>query len=168
MMRAVLPWPVLTLVLATLWVMLSGGYSPGTIVTGLVLGVVIARLTAARLPHHPRLRNPLMIAEFCAVVLWDIVLANVAVAGIILFRRNAALCPAWITIPVTLHSPEAITVLAATITLTPGTVTADLAADRRSLLVHSLHAPDPDAVRAAILHRYQRRLIRLFAEDGAP
>ena len=52
--------------------------------------------------------------------------------------------------------------LAGTITLTPGTLSADLSRDGRSLLVHALHAPDPDAVRDDIKNRYERRLKEIF------
>jgi len=58
--------------------------------------------------------------------------------------------------------PEAITVLAGTITLTPGTVSADLSDEGHSLLVHVLHTDDPDAVRDDIITRYQDRLKEIF------
>jgi multicomponent K+:H+ antiporter subunit E len=103
-----------------------------------------------------------MIVEYLAVVLYDIVIANVTVARIVLFMRNKDMRPAWITVPMELTSPEAITVLAGTITMTPGTLTAELAADGHSLLVHCLHAPDPDAVRDEIKDRYERRLKEIF------
>ena len=47
--------------------------------------------------------------------------------------------------------------------MTPGTVTADMSADGRVLLIHSLHAPDPEAVRAEIKTRYEARLKEIFA-----
>jgi len=53
-------------------------------------------------------------------------------------------------------------VLAGTITLTPGTVSADLSDQGHSLLVHVLHTDDPDAVRDEITTRYQRRLLEIF------
>jgi len=46
--------------------------------------------------------------------------------------------------------------------MTPGTVTADMSADGRALLVHSLHAPDPGAVRDEIKSRYETRLKGIF------
>ena len=61
-----------------------------------------------------------------------------------------------------LTSPEAITVLAGSITMTPGTVSADLAADGRSLLVHGLDVPDPEALVAEIKTRYEARLLEIF------
>ena len=64
--------------------------------------------------------------------------------------------------PLDLVEPESITVLAGTITMTPGTLTAEIAADGHSLLVHCLHAPDPDGVRDDIKARYERRLKEIF------
>ena len=52
---------------------------------------------------------------------------------------------------------------AGTITLTPGTLTAEFSADSKTLLIHALHAPDPDAIRDDIKSRYEARLKRIFA-----
>jgi multicomponent K+:H+ antiporter subunit E len=95
-------------------------------------------------------------------VLWDIMVANVQVAWIVLTRPNSKLRPAWIIIPLDLRQPEAITVLAGTITLTPGTVSADVSNTGHYLLVHALDAPDPDAVRDDIKQRYEARLKEIF------
>ena len=56
----------------------------------------------------------------------------------------------------------AITMLGGTITMTPGTVTALIAADGSSLLVHCLHTDDPEAEVAGIKSRYERRLLEIF------
>ena len=89
-------------------------------------------------------------------------MANFQVAWIILFRRNRDLRSRWLVIPTELRSPEAITTLAATISLTPGTVSADISADGHALLVHILDVDDPEAEVARIKHRYERRLMRIF------
>ncbi|WP_424180001.1 Na+/H+ antiporter subunit E [Yoonia sp. TsM2_T14_4] len=162
MIARLLPHPLLTLLLVAVWQMLVNYVSLGTLVFGLILGILIPLLTAPYWPDRPRLKNPAMIVEFILVVLWDIVVANVSVAKIILFKRNKDMRPTWITVPLDLRSPEAITVLAGTITMTPGTVSADVAADGSSLLVHCLDATDPDAVRDDIKQRYERRLREIF------
>jgi multicomponent K+:H+ antiporter subunit E len=90
------------------------------------------------------------------------VVANVQVAMIILFKRERDIRSAWIVIPLELTSPEAITVLAGTITMTPGTVSAMLSADGKSLLVHALHTDDASAMRDTIKTRYERRLKEIF------
>jgi multicomponent K+:H+ antiporter subunit E len=162
MIARLLPHPLLTLLLVAVWQMLVNYVSLGTLVFGLILGILIPLLTAPYWPDRPRLKNPAMIVEFILIVLWDIVVANVSVAKIILFKRNEDMRPTWVTVPIDLRSPEAITVLAGTITMTPGTVSADVAADGRSLLVHCLDAADPDAVRDDIKQRYERRLREIF------
>jgi multicomponent K+:H+ antiporter subunit E len=96
------------------------------------------------------------------MVTWDILVANIQVAWIVISVPNDKLKPAWIVIPLELVEPEAITILAGTITLTPGTVSADLSDGGHSLLVHVLHTDDPDAVRDEILTRYHRRLKEIF------
>ncbi len=162
MIGRIFPHPLLTLTLVVVWQMLVNYVSLGTLVFGFILGTVIPLITAAYWPDRPRLKNPAMIVEFVLVVLWDIVVANVIVARTILFTGNSAMRPTWITVPLDLRTPEAITVLAGTITMTPGTVSSDLAADGRSILVHCLNAEDPDAVVAEIKQRYERRLKEIF------
>ncbi|MBQ0749554.1 MAG: Na+/H+ antiporter subunit E [Roseovarius sp.] len=162
MLRKILPHPFLTLTLIVVWQMLVNKLTFGNLVLGTILGLVIPIITSPYWPNRPRLSSLPRIVEFVLVVLWDICVANVQVAMIILFKANANTKPAWISIPLELRTPEAITVLAGTITMTPGTVSSDLSADGRSLLVHCLDAPDPDAVRDDIKARYERRLKEIF------
>jgi multicomponent K+:H+ antiporter subunit E len=162
MLRRILPHPLLTLLLAVVWVMLMNALSPGHIVFGLILGILVPLFTAAYWPNKPVIRSPFKAARYVLLVLWDIVVANFTVARIVLFKPNADLRPAWITVPLDLRTPEAISLLAGTITMTPGTVSSDIAADGRSILVHCLHAPDPEATVAQIKHRYERRLREIF------
>jgi len=88
--------------------------------------------------------------------------ANLQVARLILFRRSDQLRVRWVTLPLELRSPEAITVLAGTITMTPGTVSCDLSADGRSLLVHCLDAPDAEEAVRQMKVRYEARLKEIF------
>lgn len=156
------PHPFLTLLLAVVWVLLQNQFSWGMAVFGVILGVIIPRLTANWWPDRPQGFHVGRMTVYVLIVLWDIIVANLQVAWIILTRRNKNLRPAWIVIPLDLRSPEAITILAGTITLTPGTVSADMSNTGRHLLVHALDAPDPDAVRDDIKTRYEARLKEIF------
>jgi len=162
MIRKLLPHPVLTLTLTLVWMALLNSVSLGAFVFGLILGVVIPLATAPYWPDRPLIRSWAKAAEYVLVVLWDIVVANFQVARIILFKRNEDIHSVWITVPMELRSAEAITVLAGTITMTPGTVSSDLSADGRSILVHCLDTTDPDGVRDQIKQRYERRLKEIF------
>lgn len=162
MLARLLPHPLISLTVALSWVLMVNTLTPNAILFGAVMGLIVPHLTRPFWPNPPRLRRPAKIVEYVLVVLWDIVVANVQVAMIVVFRRNASLRPAFICIPLDLRTPEAIAVLAGTITMTPGTVSADLSACGRSLLVHALDAPDPDAVRDGIKRRYEARLKEIF------
>ncbi|MEM7544214.1 MAG: Na+/H+ antiporter subunit E [Pseudomonadota bacterium] len=156
------PHPILSALLVVVWCLLINGISLGTVVFGLILGVLIPIATAAYWPDRPKLPRPFLMLSYSVLVIRDIVVANIEVAMIVLFKSNRNMKPNWVPIPLELRTPEAITILAGTITLTPGTVSADLSTDGSMLLVHALDAPDPDAVRDEIKTRYERRLKEIF------
>lgn len=163
MIRRLIPHPGLTLSLIAVWLLLSDGMmGRGTLVLALLVGIALPLLVAPYLRGVAPLRRPWRVPGYLTLVLWDILRANFTVARIVLFMPRADLRPAWLRVPLELHQPEAITALAATITLTPGTLSCDLSRDGRALLVHCLHAPDPQAVLAEIKTRYEARLKEIF------
>ncbi|MDP5216927.1 Na+/H+ antiporter subunit E [Ruegeria sp. 2205SS24-7] len=162
LLRRIFPHPFLTLLLTLVWQLLVNDLSLNSLLFGFFLGIVIPVVTMPYWPNRPKLQNIPMVIEYILVVLYDIVVANIAVARIVLFKPDAARTPAWVRIPLELRSPEAIAVLAGTITMTPGTLSADLSAKGHSLLVHCLDTDDPEAVRDEIKQRYERRLKEIF------
>ncbi len=108
-----------------------------------------------------RIRRPLTLLRFTGVVLWDIVVANLTVARLILGRPER-LRPAFVAVPLDLTTDLAISLLANTICLTPGTLTARLAPDRSHLLVHGLNVPDAAELADSIKRRYEAPLKEVF------
>lgn len=161
-MRRLLPHPGLTVFLALFWLVLANSWTLNSLMLALAVGVLVPLLTAPWWPDRPRMARPWLLVPYAALVLWDVIVANFQVAGVILFLRKDRIRSAFIAVPVDLTQPEAVTLLAGTITMTPGTLTADWSADGRTLLIHALHAPNPDAVRDQIKSRYEARLKRIF------
>ena len=157
-----LPHPLLSLSLVVLWLLLQNDVSAGHVVLGAVLGVLIPLVTAPFWPNRPTIRRPLVAVRFVLVVLWDIVVANVVVAQLILFRRPESLTPHFLVIPLDTRSAYAITVLAGTITMTPGTLSADVDREHRHLLVHSVDTGDPEEAIRTIKRRYEAPLREIF------
>lgn len=162
MLSRVFPHPLLSLTLLMIWFGLANTISLGHMLLGGFLSIVLPIYSAPYWPGRPRLQSPFRMAEYVAIVIWDIILANIDVAKIILFKKPEDVKSAWIAIPIDLTAPEAITLLAGTITMTPGTISTMLSADARTILVHCLHTDDPDAVRDEIKTRYERRLKEIF------
>ncbi len=156
------PHPLLTLSLLVIWLLLVSDRGLGNVVLGLILATVIPFVTRPWWPGRPKINRPFAMVAYAVIVLWDIVKANFTVARIVLFMPKDQIQSAWIPVPLDLRTPEAIVLLAGTITMTPGTLTADMSACGRVLLIHSLHAPDPDAIRDEIKTRYEARLKRIF------
>ncbi|MBL9052916.1 MAG: Na+/H+ antiporter subunit E [Tabrizicola sp.] len=162
MVRRLFPHPNLSLTLVILWLLLVNGLSLGQLLLATGLGTLIPLLTSVWWPDRPRIHRPFGLLAYGMLVLWDVVIANFQVARIILFLPRDRIRSAWVTVPLDLTSPEAISLLAGTITMTPGTLTADFSGDGRALLVHALHAPDPSALATLIKSRYEARLMRIM------
>ncbi|MFC3528469.1 Na+/H+ antiporter subunit E [Paracoccus mangrovi] len=162
MIRRLFPHPWLSVVLILTWMLLVNRWAVGSMVFAVIVGVVVPIMTAPYWPNASGYSQPGRIPAYLGIVILDIVKANFAVARIVLFTPRRNLRPAWITVPLELRRPEAITALAGTITLTPGTVSCDLSEDGHALLVHCLHAPDPAAVLDEIKTRYEARLKEIF------
>jgi multicomponent K+:H+ antiporter subunit E len=161
--RRYIPHPTLSAVLFIIWFLLVNNPKIGSILMAGFLAIAIPMLTEAYWPDRPKLKSRKLFIAYLGLVMWDIIIANIQVARIILFMPRAKIQSRWIVVPIDLRTPEAITMLAGTITMTPGTVVADMSACGRVLLIHSLHAPDPDAIRDEIKTRYEARLKRIFA-----
>lgn len=162
MIRRLLPHPALSVLMALVWMLLVNEFTFGALFLAVVFAVLVPLVTSRYWPDRPRIRFGRDAAAYLAIVLFDILVANFQVAWIILTRRSRDLRSHWLVVPVDLRSAEAITVLAGTISLTPGTVSSDVSADGRALLVHALDVADPEAEVARIKQRYESRLLRVF------
>lgn len=159
-MSRLLPFPLLSLFLWGTWMLLNG-FSWGHAVLGLVLAVSLPVGTRPFWPNVPRLRNFPKLLRFVLVVHWDILTANVAVA-ILIMGPPRRLRPGFVELPLALTDEFAITLLASTISLTPGTVSADVSEDRRTLLIHALDVDDEQVLIDQIKQRYERPLKEIF------
>ena len=153
-----LPHPLMTLMLILLWMALVNSFSIGGLLVGTVLGMLIPVYTAHFWPDRPHIRKPWKIVSLVAILLFDVVVANLQVAYMILFRSPKQLRSGWIVVPLDVTSAEGIAALAGTITLTPGTVTSDLSADGKSLLVHCLDIDSEEQMVRRIKERYECRI----------
>jgi multicomponent K+:H+ antiporter subunit E len=162
MIRRLLPHPALSVLMLVVWMLLVNELTFGALFLAMIFAVLVPLATSRYWPDRPRIRFGRDAAAYLAIVLFDILVANFQVAWIILTRRSRDLRSHWLVVPVDLRSAEAVTVLAGTISLTPGTVSSDVSADGRALLVHALDVADPEAEVARIKQRYESRLLKVF------
>jgi multicomponent K+:H+ antiporter subunit E len=160
-MKRRFPAPLLSATLFAVWLLLNNTLDPAQLVLGAALAIVVPWFTEALRPERPRIRKPLLIVRLGLVVLWDIVLSNIEVARRILGPEEA-IRPAFVWMPLELTDPHAIVSLAGIITMTPGTLSAELSPDRRHLLVHAFNVDDEAALIAQMKARYEAPLKEIF------
>ncbi len=160
-MTRFLPHPLISLVVLLAWLVLNASLDALTWVSGALLAVVLPRITRRFWRYPVVIRSWPLLILFGLRVLLDIIVANVKAIGLLL-RTPESLQPAFFIVHLELTNPVAITVLANTITLTPGTVSADLSSRQERLLVHGLHVPDIEAAIADIKQRYEAPLKEIF------
>jgi len=143
------------------WLLLMGKADLATVLMALLLAILLPLLVERLRSERAAMKRPAVALRLAATVLWDIVLSNINVAKLIL-GPESRLRPAYVWIPLDLTNVYGISALAGIITMTPGTVSVDLATDRRHLLVHFLDVDDPAEAVAQIKQRYERPLLEVF------
>lgn len=158
--RLSFPQPWLSLILFTTWQLLSDGVSGASVVMGIVLAWLIPQITEGFWPERPAFLKSWRMPRYLVIVLKDIVVASFSVARLILSPREPR--PIFVCYPLQLEHPLAISILASTISLTPGTVSADVSDDQKTLLIHALDAGSDQEVIDAIHRRYEKPLMEMF------
>lgn len=145
------------MLLALIWVALSGDFSGRGIAVGLVLGYAVIALTGPSIGSRGYGRRVLRTVGFLVFYLGELLLSNLRVAADVLRPKSKA-SPAFLAIPIAGLSDPQITLLANLITMTPGTLSIDVASDRSTLYVHAMFVKDPDEMRRSIERTLVRRV----------
>ncbi len=156
--------PVLSLMLAATWLMLSNSLEPVHLISAAVLGLILPRLLRGLLHEGSPIR---LRAAFrlTLVVLWDIVVSNITVARLVLGPMSRPK-PAWLRVPLASGHYKLNALFASIITMTPGTVSAVVDEDARCIWVHALNCDDAQRMIADMKARYEAPLLTIFRLDG--
>lgn len=173
--RTVPRWVALGVVLAVLWLFVRG-IQPSLrnlgqeLVIGLLLGMPVAYLFRRLFPGETAPSFTVEAAPYAtlyvAVFLYDLLTANVDVAYRTL-APSRPIYPQVFEVPLRVEKPGAITTIANSITLTPGTLTMDHDPERNVLYVHAIDGRDRDAVVAPI-RRWEDYALVIFGEEKKP
>lgn len=151
---------ICNLLIAVLWLLLSPTASVGSFAAGFLLGFALLVLFRPVLPPDEYVRRVWAFVRFVGIFGAEFLWSNLAVAKVVLFQPMRALKADFVTFDTSgLRSTEVLLV-SHLISLTPGTVTVEIAPDHSSLLLHVLDASDPEAV----CRRIERRLCRPLLE----
>jgi multicomponent Na+:H+ antiporter subunit E len=94
--------------------------------------------------------------------MWELLLANLRLACDVL-TPGYHLRPGVVAVPLDARTDTEITLLANMITLTPGSFSLDVSADRRVLYVHVMYLDeDVDEFRRRIKNGFERRILEVL------
>ncbi|MCP3869532.1 MAG: Na+/H+ antiporter subunit E [Gammaproteobacteria bacterium] len=155
------PHPLLSALLVVLWLLLNNSIEPGQLILGGFFGIVVPLFTRRFWPQRLGVGRPLLVIKLAGRVVKDIVSANFSVALVVL-GPTEAVKPGFVKVPLDVDSDFVTTLLATLVSLTPGTVSADIDMEKRVLLVHTLNSDDPEALIQEIKTRYEAPIKEIF------
>ena len=161
-LRRLLPAPWMSTALVALWLLLARSASAGHILLGLAIGLSVPLITANLRPSTVRVRRPLLVARYIALVGVDVLVSNFHVARGVLTWRWRKPDARFVIIPLDLREPAGLAALAVVTTVVPGTLWSELALDRSALLLHVWDVGDEAAFVARFKTRYEQPLREIF------
>ena len=161
-MKRWLPYPLLSLSLAAMWLLLNGTLAPLHLAFGALLGLGGALALAELQAPEGRVRRGSAIVSLAWLVLVDVVRSNIAVARLVVFQRARRRVAGFVEMPVEVRHPGALAVMACILTATPGTSWARFDARRRLLYIHVFDLIDERQWMERFKQRYERRLMEIF------
>ena len=149
------------ILLAMVWGAVTGAFTPINLVFGFALGALALSIIQEQVGSVGYVSRLYRIVALMALFVYELILSATRVA-ILVLSPNMKLKPGILAYPLKVDRDLEITMLANLITLTPGTLSVDVSADRKTLYIHALDCSDPDSIRATIADGFERRILEAF------
>jgi multisubunit Na+/H+ antiporter MnhE subunit len=154
--------PAFTVALFALaWLAVSGSFTIPNLLLGLVAGGLSLALIRDHIRPDGRRVRPLKLLSLVLLFIKELALSAWKVA-VLVASPKMVLKPGIFAFPLTVDRDFEITLLANLITLTPGTLSVDVSADRKVLYVHALDCSDPVGARRDIAGGFEKKILEAF------
>ncbi len=159
---------ILFVVAFSAWLLLSCSVDFKTLVIGVLGGVFVVLLTADIFPDTVRLPQDIrcylrFFFQYIPLFIWECIKANID--GLLrVAHPNLPINPGIVKVKTTLKSDAALTFLANSLTLKPGTITVDIDKENGFLYIHWVDVRTQDVSMATeyIVRKFERVLQRIF------
>jgi len=151
-------WNIL---LALGWAALSGNFTVINVAVGFGLGYLVLWMAKRVLGRSKYFIKVHQVTRFAFFFLWELILANLRVAYDVVTPTHHSR-PGVIAIPLDAKTDVEITMLASFITLTPGTLSLDVSADRRVLYIHAMYIDDVEMFRYSVKNGLEKRMLEVL------
>lgn len=161
-----LPFPIVSLSLCALWLLLNQTLDPANLLFGALLGIAVPLLTRRLQPFgYPRLRAPLIFLRLMGMAFVEIVRSSFNVSRIILLKDYQTVNAQFLRVPLSIRDPYGLAMLSCLINMTPGTVWVEILPEKHELSLHVFDLHDPQWWLHTIKKRYERPLLAIFESE---
>jgi len=161
-MRYWFPYPLLSLSLLALWLLINQSLSTGHILLGSTLGISWAWIMVNLQPDKTRLRKFRRIALLTGHVVIDVLRSNLTVMRVILRSGSRPVNSGFVAIDLSLRDDNALALLACILTATPGTAWLEFDRQTGVLTIHVLDLENGARWSELIKRRYEAPLKEIF------
>ncbi len=106
-----------------------------------------------------------LVLSFAAYYVREFVACNLRVARDVLSKKPK-IRPGFLAVPIQELSDFELLVLGNLISMTPGTLTVDVAKDRKTLFIHTIYVTDTEAATQAIKRDLETRILNITRFKG--
>lgn len=152
---------LLNILLAITWVALTGEFTAGNFIIGLIIVYALLVLTRPFSSARNYTDRVHRIFSFSLFFLKELVMSSLWVMVQVL-SPTFKMTPAVVAVPLDIQSDAGITLLGNLITLTPGTLTLEVADDQSQIFIHAMHVDDVVVFQQEIKQGFERRIIEVM------
>ncbi len=153
----------LTLVLAFVWASVTGDFSVLNLMLGAGISVVALWVIREHVTTPNYFKKLVRMTALAVLFFYELSISALRVGLLVLSPDlKSRLKPGIVAFPLSVKTDVEITLLANLITLTPGTLSVDVSADRKILYVHAIAVPSKQALIKDIASGFEARILEVF------
>ena len=145
---------------AVLWMFLQSSFTPATFVFGYLIGMLILIILRRFLIFELYFRRLWAMVKLFFLFVVELTKANLDMVRVILKPRLNHR-PGIVAVRTQLETNVEITLLAALISLTPGTISMDFSEDNKTIYIHSIDVPDKDEMIEDIRNSFEKAIMEV-------
>jgi|SRR5690625_837095 multicomponent Na+:H+ antiporter subunit E len=151
---------LINILMALIWMLLQNSYSIVDFLVGYLIGIGILFIMRRFLLFDFYLRRVWAFIKLTIIFFRELILANIDMIRVILMPK-LDIKPGIVAIPTKLETDLEITLLAALITLTPGTLSMDFSDNSSQIFVHAIDIDSREDTIRDILDSFEKAILEV-------
>lgn len=148
------------IVLAIVWIFLTGHFTYVNIIFGFVIGYIVILISRPQEGSSSYIKRFPIVISFLFFFLWELLKANIKVAYDVVTPTNY-MKPGVVSYSLEANTDLEITLLMNLVSLTPGTLSLDVSFDRKTLYIHAMYLDDIKEFRSE-MRKFEGKLLEVL------